>query len=307
MAIKTPHDLFFRRSFGRPEVARGYLQAYLPVALRDSLDLTELALEESNFVDEVMKAHQTDLLYKTRLHNGSTAYIYFLFEHKSYVDQWVILQLLRYMLRFWEWQREANVPLSPIIPLLVYHGEKKWQVSTEFHDLFDLPEEIRPYIPSFQYDLTDLSYASDETIRGDLETRVTTAVLRAILNPHLSDTLPTLIDLVLQLRKKETGVEYNHSILYYLSEATERVSRDELEKVLLEHDRKGESTMATIAQEYIQEGIEIGMERGIERGMKEKRDIARKLLKLHGVVTVSEITGLSIDEVVALQEEDRGE
>ncbi len=65
--------------------------------------------------------------------------------------------------------------------------------------------------------------------------------------------------------------------------------------------------MTTIAQEYIREGIEIGEERGMERGMKRGQKnatyrIARQLLTLHSVVTVSELTGLSIEEVVELQE-----
>ena len=47
-----------------------------------------------------MQAHQTDLLYRVRLANGGQAYIYFLFEHKSYPDPLVALQLLRYMVRF---------------------------------------------------------------------------------------------------------------------------------------------------------------------------------------------------------------
>ena len=304
MTIQNPHDLFFRKSFGRPEIARSYLQEYLPAELRALLDLSQLTLEDSSFIDEIMKKHQTDLLYKTWLKNGRAAYIYFLFEHKSYPDPWVSFQLLRYMLRFWEWQIEAKQPLSPIVPLLIYHGEKKWRISTEFHDSFDLPEALRPYTPSFHYHLTDFSKMSDETIRGEIELRVTTAVLRAIFDPQLSNELPALLDLAFQLREQQTGLEYIRTILYYLSEATERVSREELEQALLQQGKKGEAAMATIAQEYIREGYEKGIERGMERGQIDTaRRIARQLLAYHDVVTVSEMTGLRVEEVEKLREE----
>ena len=55
--------------------------------------------------------------------------------------------------------------------------------------------------------------------------------------------------------------------------------------------------MATIAQDYIQQGMQQGLQQG---RLEEKRNIARQLLKLHGIVTVSEITGLSVAEVQAL-------
>jgi len=76
------------------------------------------------------------------------------------------LQLLRYMVRFWERQVKDNGPMRPIIPLVIYHGEKAWRSSTDFLALLDAPEGLRPYLPDFRYHLTDFSYLSDETIRG---------------------------------------------------------------------------------------------------------------------------------------------
>lgn len=59
--------------------------------------------------------------------------------------------------------------------------------------------------------------------------------------------------------------------------------------------------METIAQEYIQQGLEQGQEKG---RLEATRRIARQLLKLHDVVTVSEITGLTVAEVEALRLKD---
>ncbi len=70
--------------------------------------------------------------------------------------------------------------------------------------------------------------------------------------------------------------------------------------------------MATIAQEYIREGFEKGLESGIARGMAHgmeagelaaRKEIARQLLELHDAITVSEITGLTVEEIKALQTE----
>jgi predicted transposase/invertase (TIGR01784 family) len=298
MTVQNPHDRFFRDSFGRPEIARNYLEEYLPADLRRLLDLDSLALQDSSFIDETMQEHQTDLLYQVKLTSGGQAYVYFLFEHKSYPDPLVTLQLLRYMVRFWERQAKDNGPLEPIIPLVIYHGEKAWRSPTDFLTLLNPPEGLRPYLPTFRYHLSDFSHLSDETIRGEIWLRVSLATLRAIFNPHLREELGDLLALAFQLSEQRTGLEYIRTILYYLSKATERVKQEDLESALLRQGAQGERMMATIAQEYIQQGIEQGIEQG---KLEEKRNIARQLLKLHDVVTVSEITGLTVDEVKTLQ------
>jgi predicted transposase/invertase (TIGR01784 family) len=100
MTVQNPHDRFFRESFGRLEIVRNYLEEYLPAEVRRLLNLDSLARQEGSFIDEAMKEHQSDLLYQVQLTSGAEAYLYFLFEHKSYPDPLVGLQLLRYMVRF---------------------------------------------------------------------------------------------------------------------------------------------------------------------------------------------------------------
>ena len=116
MTVQNPHDRFFRESFGRVHIARNYLEEYLPEPVLGLLDLDTLTLQEGSFIDEEMREHQTDLLYQVQLQGGGTATIYLLFEHKSFPDVLVALQLLRYMVNLWQQQVKEKVPLTPIIP-----------------------------------------------------------------------------------------------------------------------------------------------------------------------------------------------
>jgi predicted transposase YdaD len=72
----------------------------LPAEVSALFNLDTLSLTEDTFIDEEMQPHQADLLYQVRLQDGQHAYVYFLFEHKSYLDRMAALQLLRYLLRF---------------------------------------------------------------------------------------------------------------------------------------------------------------------------------------------------------------
>ena len=278
MTVQNPHDRFFRESFGRVHIARNYLEEYLPDPVLALLDLDTLTLQDGSFIDEEMREHQTDLLYQVQLKEGGTATIYLLFEHKSFPDVLVALQLLRYMVSQWQQQVKEKVPLTPIIPLVVYHGERTWQVATEFSALLDVPEALQQYQPNFRYHLSDFSHLSDETIRGEIWLRVCLSVLRAVLNPYLRHELGDLVKLMFRLQDQGTGLDYIRTILYYLSDATQKVTRADLEQVLLSQGAEGERVMATIAQEYIQEGIQLGIEQGIEQGIE--RGIERGRIKM---------------------------
>ncbi|MCB8945119.1 MAG: Rpn family recombination-promoting nuclease/putative transposase [Ardenticatenaceae bacterium] len=226
------------------------------------LDLDSLTLQEGSFIDEEMQAHQTDLLYQVQLREGGTASIYLLFEHKSYPDPLVALQLLRYMVNQWQQQVKDKAALTPVIPLVIYHGERAWKVDSEFAALLDVPAVLRPFQPNFRYHLSDFSHLSDETIRGEIWLRVSLSVLRAIFDPHLRHQLRDLVRLLFQLSNQQTGLEYIHTILYYLSDATDKLTRAELGQAIRQQGREGEQVMATIRQEYVQEGMQLGLEQG---------------------------------------------
>ena len=107
-AITNPHDHFFKATFSRRETALDFVQGYLPPEVVQVLDLTAFEISKDSFIDSKLKEHFSDILYKVGLQNGGEAYIYLLFEHKSYPDDYVAFQLLRYMVRIWEQQQQQH-------------------------------------------------------------------------------------------------------------------------------------------------------------------------------------------------------
>ena len=54
--------------------------------------------------------------------------------------------------------------LKPIIPIIVYHGKEKWAYQS-FESLFDkLDPTLRPFLPTFDYLLTQINSLSDEQL-----------------------------------------------------------------------------------------------------------------------------------------------
>ena len=74
-------------------------------------------------------------------------------EHKSYVESWINLDLLRYRVRIWEqWLNAGNAgPLPVIVPVVFYHGAAGWSVSRQFADgVADAPA-LLDYVPHCVY------------------------------------------------------------------------------------------------------------------------------------------------------------
>ena len=49
--IKNPHDTLFKRTLGDKEVARNFLENYLPDHILKEVDLTTISIAKDSFLD----------------------------------------------------------------------------------------------------------------------------------------------------------------------------------------------------------------------------------------------------------------
>ena len=137
--LSNPHDKFFKESFTRKEIAKSFIQEYLPDKLHNQLNFNSLEILKDTFIDKELSEHFSDILYKIKI-SGKQSYIYCLFEHKSYIDAWVGFQLLRNMVKIWEGYLKQNKKakkLPVIIPIVIYHGKEKWNLKNSIIPLFE--------------------------------------------------------------------------------------------------------------------------------------------------------------------------
>lgn len=236
------------------------------------------------------------LIYKVKL-NGKEAYLYFLFEHKSYPYKKITLQLLKYMRSIWELKTKQSEKekLPLIIPLVLYHGRQKWNVGLRLSDILDkIPDELREYIPDYKYLLYDFSPYSDRQITGIIELRIFLQLLRYIFaNIELfKDEIKELIELFEKLTDKETAIEYFEVVIRYIMNAREEIDEKELAKIASEvSPERGEEIM-TIAEKLKMEGIKEG-----------KIEIARNMLKTGMDIEQIIMTNLEKEKIRLLKEE----
>lgn len=269
-SVHNPHDALFREIYSRKAEARSFLAHYLPEDVLAVLDVDSLDICKDSFVDEELKAYYSDILYSVQL-AGQPGYVYVLFEHKSYPDRLIHLQILDYMLKIWRLDQhkgETTRKLPIILPVVLYHGGAPWMYGRQLLDLLCGPtDQLTAYVPDFRILLTDLSAYADDDIQGTIVSRVVLLLFKHIFDPDLHDRLPDILKLLRELSTQESGLRMLETVLRYVYSAVERLSADEIVDIARQtlHQQGGGISM-TIAQKLRQEGRQEGRQQGLENG-----------------------------------------
>jgi len=282
MAAPTnPHDHFFKDLMTRPGVAATFLANYLPPEVVATLDVGQPELIKDSFVDEQLREHRSDLLFRVSRPDGVAAYVYILFEHKSAPDEMVAWQLLRYIVKIWEMlQRQGVRQLPPVFPLVFYHGAAKWPAAREFSRLIelDVDDPLRAYVPEFRYHLCDLSAYDEQRIKDATLLYIGLRVLRAI---RRRDFLPVLEEAVRTLwQLQDAGaMAYLQTVLRYAVAARKDLTRTVLREVIVNNVPKTEVTMAIslAAKSWLREGKREGIR---QARLEAKEQLATRALGL---------------------------
>jgi predicted transposase/invertase (TIGR01784 family) len=139
--VRSLHDEVVKDFLSENVVAKSFFKEYLPAEITKNLDFDTLKISKDTFVDQELSKHFSDLLYHIKL-NNIAAFIYLLIEHKSKEDYFTGFQLLKYMVKIWELHLKQNKrveSLPVILPIVIYHGSKKWRIDANFISLFKVP------------------------------------------------------------------------------------------------------------------------------------------------------------------------
>ena len=129
-ALKKAHDAICRKTLEDPRRALSFLHDHVP-QLRGrakSARLVSGALTDSRTLREL----QCDCVIEAVLDSGERSFAFVVVEHKSSPDAMAILQLAKYAIGILE--RHAGGKASRlrqppgIVPVLLYHGRKKWRM-----------------------------------------------------------------------------------------------------------------------------------------------------------------------------------
>ncbi|EMN98102.1 Rpn family recombination-promoting nuclease/putative transposase [Leptospira interrogans] len=295
--VNNPHDRLIRETFQDKKEAAIFFKNTLSSEVVKLLDLEKLELSESSFISEELKQEQTNLLFQIPLKSGNKTNVYLLFEHKSYLDNSIYIQLLGYFTEIYRNQHRNGEPISVVIPFVFYHGEKEWKLGNRLLDQFVLTNQevdiLKDFIPNFKIDLFDLKEIELKDKLESITFQVTLGVVQKIREGDLEfiSHLPGLFSLLQAIEEESKKVAILRKLLLYIYWARD-LKPTELNVVLQRSKLEQYEELAmTTAERLISEGMQRGIEQGIEKGKLE--DASKMLSKGIDLKTVLEITGLS--------------
>jgi len=242
--LKNPHDEFFKVVFSKKEVVSDFLK-FIGVEV-DYNNLTLLPTEKNT----KYKKFYLDLAFKTKFKNED-AQVYILFEHKSYPDKKVYFQILNYAMSIWEKEDK----LTPIIPIIFYHG-KKFEIVDNFAKLFKIDT---PYNLNFPFKVVNLNEIDDEKLLTCKNLFMCSALFTM---KHIFEGIENLKKVAKNFSKMSKD-EY-FLIIEYIS-----AYKKENEEKIIDELIESKEDKVTILEKWINEGMKIGIEQGLQQGLEQ--------------------------------------
>lgn len=303
--ISNPHDKFFKTLLADRDVAIDFLRNFLPDKIKHRIDIESFQYTETSFVSEELQETFSDIVLRCPLKNSEqSVFITILIEHKSYPDKFASVQLLYYLASTYHKQLTANRKIELIVPLIFYHGKRKWVLKSIDELIPSLPDEMKSFVPVFETIFIDLN-RFDQTQLDTIHNLFLLATLIAQMKNKEPDVV--FIESLTVLSRSNVNENWNlfQAFVVYLLETTQfndEKIQELFDKIPKPIKNKIMTTYDVILRKGKKEGIEQGIEQGIE---KEKIEIIIKGYKKGITIeTLADITSLSIEKVRQIIEND---
>ena len=275
------------------------------------LDFSQLVHINRSFIPDNLREQESDIVYSVPFRSESKTdelLIYILIEHQSTVDVTMGFRVLFYMTQIWDFQRRewesSNVPKSqwrfrPIIPIVFYTGEQKWQTPLTLSPVMDLPDTLSEFVPEFNTLFLSVKSADTATLTGTdhpfgwlltvlqkehaNKEEIRTVLMRAVTHIDTLDEGKT--------QQWKRAIFYLYLLILHRRPTEEH---DELKTLVHQHiqetsRREEGETMAQTMAEYL---MEQGERRGERRGETQaKREAVLKLLRFRFNIVPESVTG----------------
>lgn len=296
-----PHDRYIKRYLQQPQIAKDFLRQQLPPEILRKVDLNNLTVENTTFITEELEEFSSDIIFKTKI-DDIVGYIFLLIEHQKDPDRLMPLRTLNYIIQLLMRHVDTHKPVLPlpiIYPITIYQGNKPYNYSRDFFDLFHptqkwLANDIFYALGKF----LDLPNTKDE----DLKNYYASASLMFLFMKYVAqgdiNKISPLINYMNSFASQYGQDITLGAIMYGIKAGDENKEQflDNLRKGLAK--KLGDEIM-TIAERLEQKGMQQGMQQGADQ---KARAIALKLLRKHfDLQTISETTELSIEQILEIQ------
>lgn len=214
--MDAPHDSGYKLLFSHPRMVEDLLRGFVPEDWVQQLDFSTLEKVNGHYVGDDLRQRADDVVWRLRW-GDDWIYVYLLIEFQSRPDRWMAVRMLAYVaLLYQDLVRQraftASGRLPPVLPLVLYNGDTRWQAATRLGELIEaVPGGLERYRPELGYLLLDEG-ALDEAPQLQLRNLAAAlfALEKSISPEQLRQTVAALADWL--QASEQTGLRRSFTI-----------------------------------------------------------------------------------------------
>jgi len=282
----NPHDHLFKAVFSRLSDAASFLSAHFPPDLAAAIQWDRLVCLRTGFEEPDGTSPEADLLFSVPLVGSETEgddepqeiEIAILFEHQSTPDDRMPLRLLGYMLRTFEAQlaERARKRPVPVVPIVLYHGERPWTGPTRFIDWMNLPPGhvriLADFIPDFTHILEVRRPPRPDAYLGSDTVRFMRLLLDHGRTRDFFPSIDAWAEVIIRL-EQDLDAQGMLPVLAIAVSYLYRVRSDAAEPFAEALERINAQVFKEIAVNTYEQAIEKGEKRGLQQGLTNERTV----------------------------------
>ena len=260
-----------------PSLGIAFLKKVLPRKLLKQLEIDKLTVEKTKFRDKLFRETRPDVVYKVPI-IGAEGHISFhvIIEHKSSDDHSAIYQIWQYVgqlciqdvnkrltdpetKKLTAWPKDFR--LSPIIPIILHHGDKPFTGETQLVNLFYPLPGAEEFLPHLQAILVDLSAMEEGKLPRDPnapELFVVLLIMKVIFSKDKKTLKNRFNEILNELQPYSQIPKYRELIRklwYYVMYNAENMTEADFNEIENKVRKAiGDDNMPTMAQIFINKG-----------------------------------------------------
>ncbi|MFO8073189.1 MAG: Rpn family recombination-promoting nuclease/putative transposase [Polyangia bacterium] len=282
------HDSGYKQIFSFPAMVEDLIRGFVKEDWVDDLDFQSLERQNGSFVSDDLREREDDIIWRVKWRGSDRwMYVYLLIEFQTEHEPFMGIRLLTYIgLLYQDLLRTEGQPrsgrLPPVLPMVVYRGEREWTAPLDVKDLVEPPPgRLGAYTPSMRYLLIEeVRLDSDEL---ESMSNLAAEIFRIEKSPDLVSSVQAFWSLCKWTVK--AGPEQRRLIraikvwfiraqkpakLLFEDDAIEEMDLKELEPMLSERIQKWQDELLAKGREQgLTEGETKGREQGREQGLTE--------------------------------------
>ena len=285
------HDHSYKNLFSHPKMVEDLLTGFVKHDWVQDLDFRTLEKLNSSYITDDLRERSDDVVWRLQFKGDQCQenwlYLYLLLEFQSTVDDFMAVRIFNYTsLLYQDLIKSKQLPttkqLPPVLPIVLYNGERPWLAATQVADLLpELPDKLHLYQPNQTYLLIDEGrYSAAELAKLE---NLTAALIRAEIADSAEELTRVLANLIVWLPLPEQH-ELRRAFKEWITRLLlpKRLPNTYIEEVkdLTEVKNMLAERIKEWTKPWVEEGFKAGVDEGIDQG--EARLLAKQLTKRFG-------------------------